>query len=250
MNEWHNLEARYDGRDTTIKVDGKEVAGTTTIAGMQVISSASEDFNKPVEEALMELRDNFNFSDFHEERVRTLLENDESLIDDLNHLVIAASVMLSDAAEMKSGGLKSYEMGDQIIIEEKQDEEWQVVRTLGVQVAQILAHARAKKRVEQLEDLVGGLGEDPMDKLDEIDKPDPSPLDWPFDDGGGGVDPIDPNPAPYDPNPNPKPWDTHWVGGNGTWYTTSADDVDEDSLESLLNKDIKEIEGEAKIRDL
>lgn len=125
----------------------------------------------PIEKALMELRENFVLKNFHEERVRKLLENDESLLDDLNHLVIAASLMISDGSQMEAGSLKSYEMGDKIIIEEETDDGWQVARTVGIQVAQILGHARALKRIQELEDLVGGLGSDPLDRLDEIKEP-------------------------------------------------------------------------------
>jgi len=152
----------------------------------------------PVDEALDALRENFLFSNFHEERVRMLLENDNSLIDDLNHLVISASLMLSDGSQMKAGPLRAHQMGDKIVVEEEEEDGWEVKRTVGMQVAQILAHARANKRVQELEELVSGLGQDQMDRLEEIDKA----LD--------GQDPFGSPPKPIDEGVKP-PMGPTWV---------------------------------------
>lgn len=124
----------------------------------------------PINDALNELEKNFEFDTFHEERVRKLLENDESLTDDLNHLVIAASLMLSDATQMTNGGLRAYEMGDKIIVEEKEDGSWRTTRTVGIQVAEILAHARAKSRTKEIEERVSGLGGSRTESFEELTK--------------------------------------------------------------------------------
>lgn len=112
------------------------------------------------EQAIETLRESFDFSTEHEERVRKLLKNDESLIDDLNHLVIAASLLLSDGSQMKDGTLRAYEMGDKIIIEEEGGGEWITQRTLGIQISKVLAHARASARMEEIEGEIKALGED------------------------------------------------------------------------------------------
>lgn len=236
MSDWRSYEARWDGNDVRVKVDGRE----KKISKKNLTFTGSLSFeDSPIDKAINDLKDNFCFSDFHEERVRKLLENDNSLTDDLNHLVIAASVMLSDAAQMKSGGLRAHEMGDKIIIEEKADEEWNVVRTVGVQVAQILAHARAKKRVEELEGLVGGLGNDRTDRIFDLDEPSYDPFDFDGVDDSIGYD-------PYRKKPDNSPFgDVRWVGenstygwGSGTTSTTSVDSPED------MERAIKELKGD------
>lgn len=229
---WQQITATWDKNSEEAKRVMKGNIKNVSISG-------SADFlgeKTPIDKAINELKDNFAFSDFHEERVRKLFENDESLLDDLNHLVIASSLMVSDATQMTNGGLRAYEMGDKIIAEEKPDDEWKTVRTIGIQVAEILAHARAKNRVGEIEDRVSGLGNDSMDRLDEIEgvpvvRPDDGGIDTdPF--GGGGVDP-NPFHDPQPPNSGP-----YWHGGKMTWTTNGNYD---DDVQELLNSDYNSI---------
>lgn len=173
-----------------------------------------------IDKAIMELEENFVLRVSHEERIRTLLKNDESLLDELEHLVISSSLTLSDGNQMKAGSLRAYEMGDKIVIEEQEDEEWKVVRTIGIKIAQLLAHARALQRVKEIENIIEGLGKDRMDQIDGID-----PLDDfnnPFDDEGRK--PITPLPHPDTVPPKTNPWEYHWVG-NTQYYSENTDNT-------------------------
>lgn len=208
------------------------------------LHSVSVNTNSKIDSDIIELEKNFEFSEFHRERVSTLLENDESLREDMNHLVIAASVMLSDAAEMKSGGLKAYEMGDKIVIEENKNDGWQVVRTIGIQVAQILAHARAKKRVKELEDLIGGIGKDSAGNVDRITDP------WPLDNGGGN--------SHYHPGTSDTIWSYRERNKDNNVFKTSESHITNDVVQEMMTEDIEELKegnisvknGSIKLRDL
>lgn len=164
------------------KLARRRMKGTTTA---HTNFTTDPESATPVDKALIELGKNFSFDDVHRERLRTLLKNDESLADDLDHLVIAASLMLSDGNEMKSDGLRAYEMGDKIVIEEHEDGTWQTARTIGIGIAVILAHARARKRIEEIEESVTELPDDDDDEVEFDDilekpiKPDRKPLSEP-----------------------------------------------------------------------
>lgn len=129
-------------------------------------------FGKPVfpmetdvMKALKELSKYFELDRKSTERVQEFLENDKSLLDDLPHLIIAASLVLSDASQMTDGGLRAYKMGDKILIEEKTDDSWNVVRTMGRGIAERLAYARAKKRIDAMEEALDEVTESPSSNV-------------------------------------------------------------------------------------
>lgn len=203
------------------------------IKGMSVGLSTGKEMT-PVEKTMKTLEEHFTFNDFSGERVETFLENDESLTNDLPHLVIAASLMFSDGSQMTDGGLRAYEMGNKIIVEEKSEGEWKTVRTIGTKVAQILAHARAEKRTEELEEIEEGLAGDGEDERN------PALADFhtPYDErttpsgnhGDGGVDDTT--------SAGPLTTGDTWSGiGEHTYeFDAKLPDMTEEQMEKLKDK--------------
>jgi hypothetical protein len=97
----------------------------------------------------------FSLTDYQETVLEDLLIEDETLADEnSNHLLIAANVAFADTKQIEQGDLRAYIAGSSVVIETRVDGEWSKSRTLPMETAMILGHARAKARLEEIEDVV------------------------------------------------------------------------------------------------
>jgi len=118
-------------------------------------------------EGLKKLNCMFSLTDYQETVLEDLLIEDETLADEnSNHLLIAANVAFSDAKQIEQGDLRAYTIAGSVVIQERDGDEWSKVRVIPLETATILGHARAKARLEEIEETVMCDVEEPEPETD------------------------------------------------------------------------------------